>query len=279
MGSGLRSGIMPPSARGAWRPVLVILHQEHSTPGRVGRLLRDMGHPLDIRRPRFGDPLPDTMAHHAGAVIFGGPMSANDPDAWIRAEIDWTAVPLREGAPLLGLCLGAQMIALQLGQSVGPHPDGHVEVGYYPIRPTAAGDALVGVPFPRWVYHWHREGFRLPPGTTGLAEGTDFECQAFRYGRNAFGLQFHPEVTYAMMSRWIVHGHAKANGRNARPVHDHRRDWFLYDGAVARWAGAFLETWAGDRMPTMTPMPEAPGPNCALRPVAGASERSIVTAG
>ncbi len=247
------------------RPVLIVLHQEHSTPGRVGRLLSALGHPLDIRRPRFGDPLPETMADHAGAVIFGGPMSANDADPWVRAEIDWTAVPLREGAPLLGLCLGAQMIARQLGQSVGPHPDGRVEIGYYPIVPTERGDALLGVPFPRWVYHWHREGFCLPQGAVSLAEGTDFECQAFRYGRNAFGLQFHPEVTYAMMSRWIVLGHAKACGPNARPVHLHRGDWFQHDGAVARWAGAFLETWAADAMPAAPPAP-LPGPHCPVEP-------------
>ena len=61
-------------------PVLIVLHQETSTPGRVGNALRALGHSLDIRRPRFGDPLPETLAHHAGAVIFGGPMSANDSD-------------------------------------------------------------------------------------------------------------------------------------------------------------------------------------------------------
>ena len=62
------------------RPVLVVLHQEASTPGRVGNALRALGHPLDIRRPRFGDVLPATLEAHAGAVIFGGPMSANDSD-------------------------------------------------------------------------------------------------------------------------------------------------------------------------------------------------------
>lgn len=257
-------GMQPPGGAAVERrPILVVLHQQNSTPGRVGRLLRELGYPLDVRRPRFGDPMPDTMAHHAGAVIFGGPMSANDPDDWIKAEIDWTAVPLREGAPLLGLCLGAQMIARQLGQSVGPHANGHVEVGYHPISPTAAGDALLAVPFPRWVYHWHREGFGLPGGAVALANGTDFECQAFRYGRNAFGLQFHPEVTYAMMSRWIVLGHAKAQGKNARPVHQHRPDWFLHDAPVALWAGAFLDAWTGDAMPDVAP-PTRSGPACPV---------------
>ena len=80
-------------------PVLIVLHQEASTPGRVGNVLRALGHRLDIRRPRFGDPLPKTLDGHAGAVIFGGPMSANDPDDFVRQEIDWIAVPRREQRP------------------------------------------------------------------------------------------------------------------------------------------------------------------------------------
>ena len=78
-----------PASRRA--PVLIVLHQEHSTPGRVGRLLQERGHVLDIRRPRYGDPLPETLERHAGAVIFGGPMSANDPDDFVKREIDWIA--------------------------------------------------------------------------------------------------------------------------------------------------------------------------------------------
>src|SRR5262245_5760591 len=92
-------------------PVLVVLHQETSTPGRVGNALRALGHSLDIRRPRFGDPLPETLDGHAGAVFFGGPMSANDPDDYVRREIDWIEIPLREQRPFLGICLGAQMLA------------------------------------------------------------------------------------------------------------------------------------------------------------------------
>src|SRR5205085_12210770 len=105
-------------------PVLMVLHQETSTPGRVGNALRDRGYPLDIRRPRFGDPLPTTMAEHAGAVIFGGPQSANDPDDFIKAEIDFVGVPLRENKPYLGICLGAQMMAKHLGERVYMHPEG-----------------------------------------------------------------------------------------------------------------------------------------------------------
>ena len=160
-------------------PVLIVLHQETSTPGRVGNALRALGHPLDIRRPRFGDPLPETLDRHAGAVIFGGPMSANDPDDYVRREIDWIEVPLREQRPFLGICLGAQMLAKQLGAQVAPHHEGRVEVGYYPIRPTAAGHALCP-DWPEHVYHWHGEGFQLPRGAKLLAEGDDFPVQAYR---------------------------------------------------------------------------------------------------
>src|SRR5690242_20540360 len=95
------------------RPVLVVLHQESSTPGRIGNALRALGYALDIRRPRFGDPLPETLDEHAGAVILGGPMSANDGDDYVRREIDWIEVPLREQRPFLGICLGAQMRSVQ----------------------------------------------------------------------------------------------------------------------------------------------------------------------
>src|SRR5207253_10079259 len=78
------------------RPVLVVLHQENSTPGRVGNVLRALGHRLDVRRPRFGDQLPETLDDHAGAVIFGGPMSAYDSDRYIAEEIDWIEIPRRE---------------------------------------------------------------------------------------------------------------------------------------------------------------------------------------
>src|SRR4051812_50206899 len=102
--------------------VLLVLHQEQSTPGRVGLALRDRGYELDIRRPRYGDPLPKTMADHAGAVIFGGPQSANDPDDFIKVETDFIGVPLREQKPFLGICLGGEMVAKNLGERGAPHP-------------------------------------------------------------------------------------------------------------------------------------------------------------
>ena len=170
-----RSTLLP-TARAASPPVLIVLHQETSTPGRVGNALRALGYRLDIRRPRFGDALPETLDQHAGAVIFGGPMSANDSDDYVRREIDWIEVPLREQRPFLGICLGAQMLAKQLGAQVAPHHEGRVEVGYYPIRPTEAGHALCP-DWPERVYHWHGEGFQLPHAAKLLAEATTFRCR------------------------------------------------------------------------------------------------------
>lgn len=239
----------PVSGRAAARtrkPVLIILHQEHSTPGRVGRFLQARGHALDIRRPRFGDELPRTMAGHAGAVIFGGPMSANDPDDFIKAETDWIGTALREEAPFLGICLGAQMLARHLGARVYAHEHGRAEIGYYPLELTEPGHEtsrrLVS-PWPRAVYQWHREGFDCPSGSVCLATGGDFPVQAIQVGSAAYGIQFHPEVTPAMMYRWTTRAHERLSLPGAQPREAHFEGWFRHDGAVACWLGAFLDYW------------------------------------
>ena len=224
-------------------PILIVLHQEHSTSGRVGYALKKLGYELDVRRPRFGDALPATMHEHAAAVIFGGPMSANDGDDFIHREIDWIAVPLRDDKPFLGICLGAQMCARALGGRVFLHPDGHAEIGYYPIRPTAAGLALVDS-WPEQVYQWHREGFDLPDDAELLAEGETFEVQAFRYKR-AYALQFHPDVTHAMMHRWTTRGDVRLQMPGAKPRAAHFADREVYDYSARAWLSLFLERWIG----------------------------------
>jgi GMP synthase (glutamine-hydrolysing) len=233
-------------ARSPALPVLIILHQEHSTPGRVGRFIQQRGHALDIRRPRFGDPLPDTMTGHAGAVIFGGPMSANDPDDFIKVETDWLGVVLKERAPYLGLCLGAQMLAKKMGARVYEHPQGRAEIGYYPLAVTKAGQEAagrIGYGWPTHVYQWHREGFDCPAGAELLAKGGDFPVQAIGVGGHAWGLQFHPEVTPAMMHRWTVRASQRLDMPGAQPREAHFEGWCMHDAAVAGWLGAFLDHW------------------------------------
>lgn len=225
-------------------PVLIVVHQENSTPGRVGNLLRKRGIPLDIRRPCRGDPLPDTMTGHAGAVIFGGPQSANDDIDFIKREIDWIGVPLKENKPFLGICLGGQMLARHLGARVASHADGHVEVGYYPIRPTDAGRNVCEV-WPDHVYQWHREGFEQPSGTTLLAEGDTFPVQAFRQGDHAYAFQFHPEVTHAMMCRWTIRGEQRMLLPGAKQRAAHFEDRWVFDYSMQNWLASFLGHWLG----------------------------------
>ena len=230
-------------------PILIVLHQEHSTPGRVGRLLRERGFTLDIRRPPCGDTLPKDLRNHHAIVVFGGPQSANDPQDFIKAETDLLGRAAADGARVLGLCLGAQMMIRAYGGTVSTHPEGRAEIGYYPLRATANGEKLVdtfGSPWPSTVYQWHREGwFDLPKGCEPLAEGEDFRHQAFRIGDKAWGLQFHPEVTYAMMCRWTVRAHERMATPGAKPRHEHLSGWFEHDPAVRRWLDGFLDHWAG----------------------------------
>lgn len=225
--------------------ILIVLHQETSSPGRVGRHLVSAGYELDIRKPRFGDPLPDTMAEHRGAIIFGGPMSANDTDDFVKAEIDWTEVCVREEAPFLGICLGAQMLAKKLGAGVYGCPNESAEIGYYDIMPTETAKRMMD--WPEKVYQWHREGFELPEGAELLAGGPDpWVNQAFRYGRNAYAVQFHAELSYQMMNKWLVKAAHRLVLPNAQPRRAHFDGRALYDGAVRKWLAEFLDHWVAD---------------------------------
>jgi GMP synthase (glutamine-hydrolysing) len=227
---------------GGKKPVCVVLHQEHSNPGHVGRWFVANGYTLDIRKPRYGDPLPATLEHHCGAIIFGGPMSANDKDDFIRAEIDWIAVPLKEKKPFLGICLGAQMLAVHLGARVGFHADELVEMGYYPLT-TTSEDQAAG-PFPDHVYQWHREGCELPSGARLLATSTGaFPNQAFAYGP-AIGVQFHPEITFAQVHRWTGNHLSRLQMKGAREREEHIRGHIMHAAKVSAWRDRFLERWA-----------------------------------
>ncbi|WP_394043092.1 glutamine amidotransferase [Roseixanthobacter liquoris] len=227
--------------------MLVILHQAHSRPGRIGERLEQRGYTLDIRRPALGEALPAHLDAHAGVVVFGGPMSVNDPLPWMRDEIDFVGKVMTADTPLLGICLGAQIMAVQLGAKVSHHAEGMSEIGYYPLVPTDLGRDLL--PWPSHVYHWHSEGFDLPRGSELLAQGETFPNQAFRHGHNAFGLQFHPEVTQDMMCRWATRGAHHLTKPGAQPGEAHLAGWSRYDPAVCRWLDCFLDSWLGLTMP------------------------------
>ena len=221
--------------------ILAIVHQATSDPGLVGQVLRQWGYQLEVRCPAIGHDLPQEIAAYDGTIIFGGPMSANDEDPFLQAEMAWIEAMIGANQPYLGICLGAQLLARVLGQTVAPHADGRREIGYFPIQPTVAG---LGVfPQPMTVYQWHQEGFEVPPDGQLLATGDGFTNQAFRYGDRAFGLQFHPEITTAMIAAWTTQAADQLHlpGAQPQPLHFEQHD--RHGQQVDQWLRQFLRHW------------------------------------
>jgi len=139
-------------------------------------------------------------------ILLGGPMSAHEETDYpfLRWEKTIIRAAIGEGVPILGICLGAQLIAAALGT---PVYHGRVrEIGWSPISITPHGqvDSLLGyLPETATVFQWHGDGFDLPSGALRLASSVHYENQAFRLGRAVYGLQFHLEVTPRMIERWI----------------------------------------------------------------------------
>lgn len=222
--------------------ILMIVHQKSSVTGRIGGFLEQLGYALDVRCPLAGHALPGQLDHYAGVMSFGGPMSANDDNLpGIRAELEWLPRVLQADKPFLGICLGAQLLARCLGAKVTCHAQGLVEIGYYPIVPTGADRQLFSKTM--HVYQWHREGFDLPCGAALLAKSDYFGNQAYRIGKNAFGIQFHPEVNQEMMARWLVNGAERLSLPGARPAAEHRTGHARYDPALNAWLKDFLDHW------------------------------------
>jgi len=224
------------------RKILLVMHQARSDPGRVGEILRTMGFELDMRIPAIGHKLPADPHEHYASVIFGGPMSANDDhEDFIRAEIEYVGRALKADVPYLGICLGAQLMARNLGAAVRRHEGGFMEIGYYKIEPTHAGSAYFDKHL--HVFQWHKEGFDLPHGADLLARGSCFPNQAYRYGKYAYGIQFHPEVTEAMNRKWLRKASHMLVEPGAQSAETQLAERALYDATVNDWAWRFLRHW------------------------------------
>jgi GMP synthase-like glutamine amidotransferase len=153
-----------------------------------------------------GDRLPDDWRDAAILIFLGGPMSVNDEAAspYLRDEKTILRDAVDAGHPVLGVCLGAQLLAAAAGSRVFPGP--RPEIGWEPVSLTLEGrqDPVVsGLTHIPAVFHWHGETFDLPPGATRLAFSGLTMNQAFRIGERAYGLQFHLEVDAAMIDSWV----------------------------------------------------------------------------
>jgi GMP synthase-like glutamine amidotransferase len=179
-----------------------LFHVSFETPGLLTDYIRERGHSLRTTALFLGEPLPSTAQFDA-LVIMGGPMSVHDEDAypWLREEKELIAAAIREKKKVLGICLGAQLIALVSGARVYPNPQ--KEIGFWPLRWT---EAVAGErPADSLVFHWHGETFDLPAGAVLLASSEACVNQAFALGDHVLGLQFHPEVTPEIIRAMIDH--------------------------------------------------------------------------
>ncbi len=168
-------------------------HVPFEGPAAFAPILTSLGYQIETHLvPRDGlPPNPGDLV-----LVMGGPMSANDPDPWIEEEIAFICRAVDAGIPMLGVCLGSQLLARAVGGSVYRGPT--FEIGMMEIDQTAAGQTdpcLASLPDPLPVFEWHGEGIDVPNACEILASSTSFPVQAFRAGPRAYGLIFHLEVT------------------------------------------------------------------------------------
>ena len=161
-------------------------------------------HGIGIQYVDTPDTPPAGWESAAGLVFMGGPMSVNDDFPYIATELEIIRQAVAASKPVLGVCLGSQLIARALGGRVYRNPV--KEIGWYPVSwlPEASQDPLFeGLRDPETLFHWHGETFDLPPGAVWLARSQACRNQAFRTG-SAHGLQFHLEVTPEMIASWCA---------------------------------------------------------------------------
>jgi GMP synthase (glutamine-hydrolysing) len=187
--------------------VLAIQHEDDTGPGYIGEQICALGGQLEVIHPHLGEPIPDTTDGYAGLLVLGGtPGPYDDAVAgWLSAVRRLIAVALAEELPLLGICLGGELLAVAAGGKVD-RIDGPPEIGVHRLYPTDAArtDPLFsGMPAAAPAVEWHWEEIvDLPPGSLALCGSQRFPNQAFRVGATAWGTQFHPEVLTDGAAAW-----------------------------------------------------------------------------
>ena len=201
--------------------VLILRHMLHEPGGTLETALTNAG--LTFRYVDLFQELPARLPldESAGLIVLGGAMNVDQTEQYpfLTAEVKWIEQALSAELPLLGICLGSQLLAKTLGAKV--YPGRRKEIGWYSVElmAAAADDRLFAQSGVRTVFQWHGDTFDLPAGAAHLARSPVCENQAFRYGRGAYGLQFHIEMTAAMIDDWLTEA---GNCRELARVRLHR---------------------------------------------------------
>jgi GMP synthase-like glutamine amidotransferase len=218
---------------------VVVQHVAHEGPGSLAEALVSAGHDYDLVRVDRGEAIPaaDVVADLAGLIVLGGPMGVHDTAThpWLGDERTLLAAAVAAGLPVLGVCLGAQQLALALGGEVTTGAEPEIGVGEVHLSTEAFSDPVFGAaPSPLPCMHWHSDAFAVPAGGVLLARSEAYPSQAFRFGRRAYGLQFHVELTAALAGHWETHLPPHVFVRAADVAHIRRAG----DGVVARFVAS-----------------------------------------
>ncbi len=188
------------------RKILVFQHVPYEPLGTLDPILRKAG--FRIRYVNFGrDPKArPSLRGYVGLIVLGGPMNVDDvaDHPHLATEIELMAEANERGMQVLGICLGAQLLARALGAEVEAAPQ--KEIGWYDVElsPDGQADPVIGEFEPvQRIFQWHGDRFGLPDGAVSLARSAVCEHQAFRFGDHAYGFQFHLEVDQALIERWL----------------------------------------------------------------------------
>jgi GMP synthase (glutamine-hydrolysing) len=186
------------------RFVYVLQHVGCETLGTIADALPGKGIEARYIRSFDAEPVPKELGDAAGLVVMGGPQSVYEQDKFpfLRDEIRLLEDTLRRERPILGTCLGSQLLAGTLGANV--RPGKQKEIGWYDISLTSNDKLLTGLPKKFMGFHWHGDIFDLPVGATALASSALTQYQAYRYGKNAYGFLFHMEVTGTQIAEWVT---------------------------------------------------------------------------
>jgi GMP synthase (glutamine-hydrolysing) len=206
------------------KPTLIVLqHVEMEGPQRIGELAAARGWNLDIRRLDIDAAPPKRLLAGEILCVMGGPMGVGDLDdaryPFLKPEVELLKGVLERRQPVIGICLGSQLLAHAAGAQVGPllvgePPVRHREVGWGAIHRVTDDPVFAGMDESEVVLHWHGDTFSLPPGGTLCASSLACPHQMFHLDRRAWGLQFHIEVTLPSINRWVEEDAAYVRAAN-----------------------------------------------------------------